>query len=166
MTRASPPCFKWAILSPFFIHLFLSKQNFQQIDVKKCPYSIQCWDSNSQTLEHQSSAITTRPGLLPIPSLIKVPLCLSEENKKQLMCVLFCSQIHSEQFFSSWYCSLKSRENETTELFIIFTFSVYSLLVLDHEITFLTRLEWRRYKRPNSILISVVVLGYQNNSRF
>ena len=101
MTRASPPCFKWAILSPFFIHLFLSKQNFQQIDVKKCPYSIQCWDSNSQTLEHQSSAITTRPGLLPIPTLIKVPLCLSEENKKQLMCVLFCSQIHSEQFFSA-----------------------------------------------------------------
>ena len=31
----------------------------------KCPSSKRCWDSNSQTLEHESTPITTRPGILP-----------------------------------------------------------------------------------------------------
>ena len=30
------------------------------INVKKCPSSIQCWDSNPRPLEHESSPITTR----------------------------------------------------------------------------------------------------------
>ena len=33
--------------------------------MKKCPPSIQCWDWNSQPLEHESPPITTRPGLPP-----------------------------------------------------------------------------------------------------
>ena len=33
--------------------------------VKKCPSNIQCQDTNSQHLEHESPPITTRPGLLP-----------------------------------------------------------------------------------------------------
>ena len=37
----------------------------QQINVKKCPSSIRCWDLISQPLEYQSSPITTRPGLPP-----------------------------------------------------------------------------------------------------
>ena len=32
--------------------------------MKKCPSSIQCRDSNSRLLEHESPPITTRPGLL------------------------------------------------------------------------------------------------------
>ena len=32
---------------------------------EKCPSSIQCRDSNSQPLEHESPPITTRPGLPP-----------------------------------------------------------------------------------------------------
>ena len=33
---------------------------------EKCPSSIQWWDSNSQHVEHESSPITTRPGLRPV----------------------------------------------------------------------------------------------------
>ena len=50
----------------FFIYFCLSKhtvQFLQQINVKKCPSSIQCWDSNPQPLEHESPPITTRPAL-------------------------------------------------------------------------------------------------------
>ena len=32
--------------------------------MKKCPSSIQCWDSNPRPLEGESLPITTRPGLL------------------------------------------------------------------------------------------------------
>ena len=32
--------------------------------MKKCPSSIQCWDSNPGTSRHESPPITTRPGLL------------------------------------------------------------------------------------------------------
>ena len=53
---------------PLF-NLFSSFQTnitiLQQINVKKCPSSIQCWDSNPRPLEHESPPITTRPGLLP-----------------------------------------------------------------------------------------------------
>ena len=39
----------------------------QQINVKNVhPVPIRCWDSNPQPSEHESPAITTRPGLLPI----------------------------------------------------------------------------------------------------
>ena len=37
----------------------------QQINVKKCPSSIWCWDLEPQPLEHKPPPITTRPGLLP-----------------------------------------------------------------------------------------------------
>ena len=38
----------------------------QQINVKKCPSSIRCWDLNPQPLEHESPPLTIRPGLPPI----------------------------------------------------------------------------------------------------
>ena len=49
-------------------HLFLSfKMHISNFttnrNVKKCPSSIQCQDSNSQPLKHESPLITTRPGL-------------------------------------------------------------------------------------------------------
>ena len=50
-------------------HLFLSFQTnimiFRTI-VKKCLSRILCQDSNSRPLEHESSPITTRPGLPPV----------------------------------------------------------------------------------------------------
>ena len=48
---------------PLF-HLFLSFQTHNTIlYVKKCPSSIQCWDSNPRLTEHESPPITTRSGL-------------------------------------------------------------------------------------------------------
>ena len=59
---------KMGLPRPLF-HLFLSFQTqittLQQINVQNCPSSIQCQDSNSQPLEHESPPITTRPGLPP-----------------------------------------------------------------------------------------------------
>ena len=59
---------KCAILGLFLIIFCLFEQIIQilqQINMNKCPSSIQCWDSNSQPLKHKSSPITTRPGLPP-----------------------------------------------------------------------------------------------------
>ena len=58
---------KWTIPGLFFIYFRLSKctsQILQQINVKKCPSSIRCWDSNPRPLKHESPPITSRPGLL------------------------------------------------------------------------------------------------------
>ena len=41
-------------------------QFLQQINVKKCPSSIRRRDSNPRPFEHESSPITTRPGLPPL----------------------------------------------------------------------------------------------------
>ena len=60
---------KWAFPGLFF-NLLSSFQTqikiLQQMNVKKCPSSIRCRDSNSQPLEHESPTITTRPGLPPV----------------------------------------------------------------------------------------------------
>ena len=53
---------------PLFVYFRLFKQTIQflqQINVKKCPSSIWCWDSNPRPSEHESPPITTRPGLPP-----------------------------------------------------------------------------------------------------
>ena len=52
----------------FFVYFDLFKQTLQflqQINVKKCPSSIRCRDSNPGPSEYESPTITTRPGLLP-----------------------------------------------------------------------------------------------------
>ena len=53
--------------SPASFSVFcLFKQTFQflqQINMKKCPSSIWCQDSNPRLSEHESPPITTRPGL-------------------------------------------------------------------------------------------------------
>ena len=57
---------KWAIPDIFLVYFCLYKhklQFLQQINVKKCPSSKQCWDSNPRPLEHTSPPLNTRPGL-------------------------------------------------------------------------------------------------------
>ena len=49
----------------------------QQIDVKKCPFSIWYRDSNPRPLEHESLPITTRPGSRPILLLFHIILSLN-----------------------------------------------------------------------------------------
>ena len=48
----------------YFYGKKITLQFLQQINVKKCPSSLRCWDSNSHPLESESPPITTRPGLL------------------------------------------------------------------------------------------------------
>ena len=57
----------------FIYGLFKQTIKFlQQMNVKKsCPSSIWHWDSNPQPLEHESSPITTRPGLPPNCRIVK-----------------------------------------------------------------------------------------------
>ena len=55
---------------PFFVYFWSFQSNntiltTNQFEKMSCPSSIRCQDSNPQHLEHQSSPITTRPGLLP-----------------------------------------------------------------------------------------------------
>ena len=54
-----------------------------QINVKKCPFSIQCWDSNPRPLKHESPPITTRPWL--------PPNCLAFLNRTFLAWTASCS---------------------------------------------------------------------------
>ena len=58
---------------PLFVYFqsFLKQtiQISQQINLKKCPSSIRHWDSNTWPFKHDSSPITTRPGLPPIMSI-------------------------------------------------------------------------------------------------
>ena len=64
---------KWDNPASFlFILVFSNKQyNFlQQINVKKCPSSIQCRDSNPWPFEHELSPKTTRPRLPPCHTII------------------------------------------------------------------------------------------------
>ena len=57
-------CFlKWANPGLFFVYFHLFKQTLQfsqQINVKKCPSSIQSWDSNSQPYDYESPHLTVK----------------------------------------------------------------------------------------------------------
>ena len=69
---------------PLFVYflVFSNKQyNFctkSMWKLSKCLSSIWRWDSNPQPFKHESSPITTRPGLLPPSSLILVRKCFGE----------------------------------------------------------------------------------------
>ena len=66
--------------SRFLFGLFKQKFQFlQQINAKKCPSSIKCWDSNPRPSEHESPPITTRPGLRPLNEIIL--LCSLNRNR-------------------------------------------------------------------------------------
>ena len=61
--------FKWANPGLFFIYFRVFKHTLQifttNTNVKKCPSTMRCRDSNSGPLEHELPPITTRPGLPP-----------------------------------------------------------------------------------------------------
>ena len=61
-------------------------QFFQQINVKKCPSSLRCWDSNSQPLEHESPSITTRPRP---PAMASPHLCLMFLHRHRVLSTKF-----------------------------------------------------------------------------
>ena len=52
----------------FFVYIGPFQANntiFTTNQCEKCPSSIQCWDLNPHPFEHESSPITSRPGLPP-----------------------------------------------------------------------------------------------------
>ena len=55
-----------------FVFFKQTIQFLQQINVKKCPSSIWCWDSTRWPSEHESPPITTRPGFLPNVAMILI----------------------------------------------------------------------------------------------
>ena len=67
ISPSARPLIKKICLPPaFFIYFHLFMQTFQflqQVHVKKCPSSIQCWDLNPQPSGAESPPITTRPWL-------------------------------------------------------------------------------------------------------
>ena len=71
---------KMGQLRPLF-HLFSVFSNTQYIFYNKsmwkmsCPFSIWCWDSNPQPLEHESSPITTVPGTPLVDFLVAAFSC-------------------------------------------------------------------------------------------
>ena len=60
-----------------------------------CPSSIRCWDSNPRPLNHESSPITTRPGLPPWAWTFSMPL-----NHHKNVFLLWW--IRLQTFFSKW----------------------------------------------------------------
>ena len=74
--------------------VFSNKQyNFSTNQCEKCPSSIWRWDLNPQPFEHESSPITTRPGLLPrsyilwycIDILVDSKMCCARYNASFLL---------------------------------------------------------------------------------
>ena len=71
---ALPPVFR--LFSVFFKRKL---QILQQINVKKFPSSIQCWDLNLQSSERESPPITTRPGL-PLNLIVTLDPCFHPQT--------------------------------------------------------------------------------------
>ena len=76
---------KWSILDPFFCLFSSFQTNITILTTNtcgKCPSSMQCWDSNSRPLEHESPCITTRPGHPPylIYFFVTLSLYLSKSS--------------------------------------------------------------------------------------
>ena len=62
----------------------------QQINVKKCPSSIQCWDLNQQPLKHESPPITTWPVFYTWINIIIRQLSLLLSPNVPYLCVHQC----------------------------------------------------------------------------
>ena len=86
-------------LLSFIFGLFkqISLQSLQQI-YWKCPSSIQCWDSNPQTSEHESPSITTRLGL---PPNVFICFYVSSPNEVSRKSCCQCDQM-AWLFFNIW----------------------------------------------------------------
>ena len=91
--------FKWAILGLFFVYFWSFQTintNLQQINVKKCPSSIRCRDSNSQPSDYESPPLTTKPGLPPqtvcfISKIIFFNILLGANSGLFFIYFTFCS---------------------------------------------------------------------------
>ena len=81
---------KWANPGLFFVYLWTFQKintNFTINQCEKCPSSIRRRDSNPRPFEHESSPITTRPGLPPsdVISLNADQVCNTTEASARLL---------------------------------------------------------------------------------
>ena len=81
---------KWANPGFFFVYFWsfhTTNTIFSTNQCEKCPSSIQHWDSNPWPFKHESSPITTRPGLPPCEPLFYF-LVFSQSSPNQKQCDL------------------------------------------------------------------------------
>ena len=88
--------FKWTTPASFsFIFVFFKRtlQFLHQLNVKKCPSSIRCHDSNSQPSDYESPPLTTRPGLPPfiLEFLLKTVASIAQGIHMHLTPFFSCS---------------------------------------------------------------------------
>ena len=82
-----------------------------------CPSSISCQDSNPWPLEHQSSPITTRPGLPPYSEFIfRLQKSATEAFKAYLELPILKFNIFQYQKNGPFYSSLKSNNVQTIKV--------------------------------------------------
>ena len=69
--------------TPASFHVFSSFQTnitiLTTIKCEKCPSSIRCLDLNSQPFDSKSPPLTTRPGLLPKPQALLLPVMVKRQ---------------------------------------------------------------------------------------
>ena len=82
-----------------------------------CPSSISCQDSNPRPLEHQSSPITTRPGLPPSSVFIfRLQNSATEAFKAYLELPILKFNIFQYRKNGPFYSSLKSNNVQTIKV--------------------------------------------------
>ena len=87
--------FKLANPGLFFVYFRSLQRNINtifttnQCEQTSCQSSIQCWDSNPQPLEHESSPITTRPGLPPTAYLWSSSAFLQNNTSRNVLIQVF-----------------------------------------------------------------------------
>ena len=92
----------------FFVYFQSFQTNINTIfttnQCEKCPSSIQYWDSNPRPLEHESSPITTRPGLRPWIEFLLAAVCLTtaEQGKGRG----YFGSMNRENISSEWFAIL------------------------------------------------------------
>ena len=108
--------------------------------MKKCSSGIQHWDLKPQSLNHESSPITTRPGLPPKTTAMFAALIPFARNKKMVSCGFYISVLFKSCSFSI-IGFLKQQENcEYCSYFEIHSTPTYffvALFVLIHYYIFL-----------------------------
>ena len=100
---------RWANPGLFFVYFWSFQTNntiFTSNQYKKCPSSIQNWDYKPRPLEHESSPITTRPGLPPTVAIVNI--CIfnhgfyHDSKHSRYMSVIYNS-IDLFEILSIWY---------------------------------------------------------------
>ena len=94
------------MVSSLIYGLFKQTKNtiFSTNECEKCPSRIQCWDSHPQPLEHESSPITTLPGLPPLNDLFNSTTPKSSIVQSCSITKHFCCFRRPKRYFKTCSC--------------------------------------------------------------